>query len=58
MSVLVLIIMLIWKRSLSRQAKASLDLKIRHRINAGRSAVKNEIVFLVRHLAKSEVTGS
>ena len=40
------------KGSLSRQAKASLDLKIRHRINAGRSAVKNEIGFFGRHFSQ------
>ena len=40
------------KESLSRQAKASLDLKIRHRINVGRSAVKNEIVFFGRHFSQ------
>ena len=40
------------KKSLSRQAKANLDQKIRHRINAGRSAIKNEIVFFGRHFSQ------
>ena len=37
------------KKSLSRQAKLKLDVEIRHRINAGRVAIKDQIVFFRRH---------
>ena len=33
------------KKSLSRQAKLKLDLEIRHRINAGRVAIKGQMLF-------------
>ena len=33
------------KKSLSRQAKLKLEIAIRHRINAGRVAIKDQIAF-------------
>lgn len=40
------------KEPLSRQAKAKLDVEIRHRINAGRAAIKKEIHFFERHFSE------
>lgn len=40
------------KDSFSRQAKAKLDLDIRHRINAGRCAIKKEVHFFERHFSE------
>ena len=40
------------KKSLSRQAKLKLDLELRHRINAGRVAIKDQIVFFRRHFGQ------
>ena len=40
------------KKSLSRQAKLKLDVEIRHRINAGRVAIKDQIVFFRRHFGQ------
>ena len=40
------------KKSLSRQAKLKLDMEIRHRINAGRVAIKDQIVFFRRHFGQ------
>ena len=40
------------KKSLSRQAKLQLDIGIRHRINAGRTAIKNQILFFRRHFGQ------
>jgi myo-inositol-1(or 4)-monophosphatase len=40
------------KKSLSRQAKAKLETAIRHRINAGRVAIKGQITFFRRHFGQ------
>ncbi len=40
------------KKSLSRQAKLKLETEIRHRINAGRVAIKDQIVFFRRHFGQ------
>ena len=40
------------KKSLSRQAKLKLETEIRHRINAGRVAIKGQIVFFRRHFGQ------
>jgi myo-inositol-1(or 4)-monophosphatase len=40
------------KKSLSRQAKAKLETLIRHRINAGRVAIKEQIAFFRRHFGQ------
>lgn len=40
------------KKSLSRQAKLKLEIAIRHRINAGRVAIKDQIAFFRRHFGQ------
>ena len=40
------------KKSLSRQAKLRLEIEIRHRINAGRVAIKDQIGFFRRHFGQ------
>tara|TARA_B100001248_G_scaffold260315_1_gene248200 strand:- start:1650 stop:2480 length:831 start_codon:yes stop_codon:yes gene_type:complete len=40
------------KKTLSRLAKLKLDLELRHRINAGRVAIKDQIVFFRRHFGQ------
>ena len=40
------------KKSLSRQAKLKLEIAIRHRINAGRVAIKDQIPFFRRHFGQ------
>lgn len=40
------------KKSLSRQAKLKLEMAIRHRINAGRVAIKDQIAFFRRHFGQ------
>ena len=40
------------KKSLSRQAKLKLGIEIRHRINAGRVAIKDQILFFRRHFGQ------
>lgn len=40
------------KKSLSRQAKRKLEMAIRHRINAGRVAIKDQFAFFGRHFGQ------
>ena len=45
------------KKSLSRQAKLKHDIEIKHRINAGRVAIKDQVEFLSDTLDKLMAIG-